>query len=199
MAWAQVRDLGAISPASEGNLSPRDCTEIAHLRPGHLEALLSGGARRACRGDIGHGRVRSDSTTWPSTVVVGAWGFEGLLRQYEHTSQNAPRCTHAPSTTVLDHFVESERTRPLWIPPVRALRPPPDSNASRWPGCRYAISAQSRGARFPLDAGEIASRLQIRHQAKCSRNRVTELAEYTAEILGTAGFVPIRQNGRVQW
>ena len=54
-------------------------------------------------------------------------------------------------------------------------------------------------ARFDLDAGEIASRLQIRHQAKCSRNRVTELAEYTAEILGTAGFVPIRQNGRVRW
>ena len=37
VAWGQVRNLGAISPASEGNLAPRDCAEIAHLHPGHLE------------------------------------------------------------------------------------------------------------------------------------------------------------------
>ena len=122
----------------------RDCAEIVQLPLGCLQVQLSDGARATHHGGIGNGRVCSDSTKWPSTVVINAWVFEGLLRQYEHTSQNAPRCTHAPSTTLLDHFVESEQTRPLWISPVRALRPPSDGNASRWPGRRCTISAQSR-------------------------------------------------------
>ena len=65
------------------------------MQLGHLQVQLSVGARAAHHGGIGNGRVRSDSTKWPSTVVVGAWVFEGLLRQLAHTRQNAPSCTHA--------------------------------------------------------------------------------------------------------
>ena len=79
MAWVQVHDLGAISPASKGNLVPRDCAEIAHPHPGHLEALPSSGARAACHGGIGNGRVCSDSTKWSSTVVLGAWVHLGAF------------------------------------------------------------------------------------------------------------------------
>ena len=43
-------------------------------------------------------------------------------------------------------------------------------------------------ARFDLDAGEIASRLQIRHHAKYRRNRVTERAEHATEISRLPGF-----------
>ena len=56
MAWVQVRDLGAISLASKGNLASRDCAEIAHMHPGHLEALLSVRGRRAWTGDIHNAR-----------------------------------------------------------------------------------------------------------------------------------------------
>ena len=56
MAWVHVRDLGTISPASKGNLAPRDFAEIAYEHPGHLGALPSDGARRALIGDIQNGR-----------------------------------------------------------------------------------------------------------------------------------------------
>ena len=136
----------------------RDCAEIAQLPLGCLQVQPGDGARTAHHGSIKNGGVRSDSTKWPSTVVVDAWVFEGLLRQLAHTSRNAPRCTHAPITTVLGHFVESERTRPFLVSPRHSLQAPLDGKASRWPECGCAISAQSRGGRFPLDAGEIAPR-----------------------------------------
>ena len=165
MAWTQVHDLGAISPASKGNLAPRDCAEIAHLHPGHLEALPSDGGRRARTGGIQNGRVCSDSTKWSSTVVLGAWVHLGAFWLVCSYCRKSPSNTHAPITTVLGHFVESERTRPFPMPPWHALRAPPDCNASEWPGCGCAISAQSRGARFPLDAGEIAPRSRTCTQA----------------------------------
>ena len=114
------------------------------MHPGHLQVQLSDGACRVHRGDIGNGRVRSDSTKWPSTVVVGAWVFEGLLRQLAHTRQNAPRYTHVPITTVLDHFVESEQTRPCPISPRCTLQAPLLSWTCRCPGCICTISLQSR-------------------------------------------------------
>ena len=56
MTWVQVCDLGAISPASKGNLAPRDRAEIAYLHPEHLEALQSGGGRKAHIGDSHNAR-----------------------------------------------------------------------------------------------------------------------------------------------
>ena len=158
MASDQVHDLGTISRASKGNLAPRDCAEIAHPHPGHLEALPSNETRRGCHGDIQNGRVRSDSTKWSSMVVIGAWVHLGAFRLVCASCRKSPSNTHALSTTILGHFVESERTRPFPISPWHALRAPLDGKASRWPECWCAISAQSRGARFPLDASEIAPR-----------------------------------------
>ena len=68
-----------------------------------------------------------------------------------------------------------------------------------WPGGGSAISPQSRCARFDLDAGEIASRLQIHYQAKYSRSRVAEGAEHTTEISGLPGFGRRRRSRRVRW
>ena len=76
-----------------------------------------------------------------------------------------PSNTHASTTTVLGHFVESERTRPFPIPPRHDLRAPPDGNASRWPGCRCAISAQSRLHLKGISHLEIALRSRTRTQA----------------------------------
>ena len=58
---------------------------------------------------------------------------------------------------------------------------------------------RSQCARFNEDAGEIASRLQIRHQATCRLNRVTERAEHATEISGLPGFGRRRRSGRERW
>ena len=129
---------------------------------------------------------------------VDAWVFEGFLRQLAHTRQNAPRCTHAPTTTVLGHFVESERTRPFPISPWHSLQAPLDGKASRWLGCGCAISAQSRGGRFPLDAGEIAPRSRACTQAIQRRFTVTEGAEHATEISTTPGMAGWRRSQR-EW
>ena len=162
------------------------------MQPGHPPVQLKGEARRGCHGDIGNGRVCCDSTKWPSMVVVGTWAFEGLLRQLAHARQNAPRCTHAPSTTVLGLFVESERTRPFPISQWHTLRVPPNGNASRWPGCGCAISAQSRLHLKGISHLEIAFRLRIRYQAAQWYGRVAERAEHATERSETVGISPIR-------
>ena len=165
MAWVQVHDLGAISPASKGNLVPRDCAEIAHPHPGHLEALPSSGARAACHGGIGNGRVCSDSTKWSSTVVLGAWVHLGAFWRVCANCRISASNTHASTTTVLGHFVESERTRPFPIPPWHALRAPSDNNASRWSAFGCAISAQSRLHLKGISHLEIAPRSRTCAQA----------------------------------
>ena len=142
MAWVRVRDLGAISPASKGNLPPRDCAEIAHPHPSHLEALPSNGACRECHGDIGNGRVRSDSTKWPSTVVIGAWVHLALERfgaraQVAVKAPQTPMCQPPPYSATL-----SNRNKPGRFRYLRgilcALRP------SVAPVGDQAASAQSR-------------------------------------------------------
>ena len=95
----RVRDLCAISPSSKGNLAPRDCAEIAHPHPGHLEALPSGVARRACHGGIGNGGVRSDSTKWPSMVVTGAWVHLGAFCRFGKFWRVCANCRKSPSNT----------------------------------------------------------------------------------------------------
>ena len=70
MAWVQVRDLDKISPASKGNLAPRDCIEIAHLHAGHLEALPPGGGRRSWTGDIHNARDGYEAVNCESMAVV---------------------------------------------------------------------------------------------------------------------------------
>ena len=62
VTWVQVCNLGAISPASKVNLTPRDRAEIAYLDPGHPEALQAGGGRRALHGDIRNARDRWAAT-----------------------------------------------------------------------------------------------------------------------------------------
>ena len=79
MTWVQVRDLGEISRCEIIFRCRRDCVEIAHLHPGHLEALPSGGGRRPRTRGIHNGRVCSDSTKWSSTVVLGAWVHLGAF------------------------------------------------------------------------------------------------------------------------
>ena len=87
----------------------------------------------------------------------------------------------------------------MWISPWHDLRSPPDCNASGWPGCGCAISAQSRGGRFALDAGDIAFRLRIRYQAAYRRNRVAGRAKHATEISRTPGFGRRRRTGRERW
>ena len=139
-----MRDLDTISRCEIPFRCRRDCAEIAQPNPGHLEALPSDGARRAYRGGIGNGRVRSDSTKWPSTVVLDAWVHLGAFWRVCASCRKSPSNTHAPTTTVLGHFVESERTRPFPISPRCTLQAPSLSWTCRCPGCICTISPQSR-------------------------------------------------------
>ena len=141
MAWVQVHDLGAISPASKGNLAPRDCAEIAHPHPGHLEALPSGGARAACHGGIGNGRVCSDSTKWSSTVVLGAWVHLGAFWRVCANCRISASNTHAStpppySTTLSNRNKPGHSQHPRGV--LRALR------HSVGPVGDQAAAAQSR-------------------------------------------------------
>ena len=72
-------------------------------------------------------------------------------------------------------------------------------NASGWPGYRYAISARSRGGRFPLDAGEIVPRLRTCTQATQRRYTVADRAEHATEISGLPGFDRWRRSRRERW
>ena len=115
--------LGAISRCEIPFRCRRDCAEIAHLHPGHLEALPSGGARRSCRGGIGNGRVRSDSTKWPSTVVVDAWVFEGNMSTRAKTLQDALMRQAPPYSATLSNRNKPGHSRYL-RGVLRALRHP---------------------------------------------------------------------------
>ena len=156
MAWTLVRDLGAISRCEIPFGCTRDCAEIVHLVRGHREALPPHGACRACNGDIRNGRVCSDSTKWPSTVVIGAWVHLGAFWLVCASCRKSRSNTHAPITTILGHFVESEQTRPFRISPLHALHAPCNGNASQWPRTRCTISAQSRYHEIQTVSSEIA-------------------------------------------
>ena len=129
----------------------------------------------------------------------GSWGI-GFIRRFSlessYARETGPYEPYAPTTTVLAQFVASYRTRAFLISPRHALRAPLLGCAYRWPGDGSAISRQSRCARFNLDAGEIASRLQIRHQVTYRRSRVAERAEHAPEISGLPGFGRWRRSRR---
>ena len=113
---------------------------------------------------------------------------------------NIERCSPRMSYgAILAQFVASYRTRAFRVSPWHALRAPLLGCAYRWPGNGSAISRQSRCARFNLDAGEIASRLQIRHQVTYRRSRVAERAEHAPEISGLPGFGRWRRSRRERW
>ena len=79
MTWAQVRDLGAISRCEIPFGCRRDCAEIAHLHPGHLEALKCGGGCRACRRGIQNARDGWVATISARMAAFAAWGPHGPL------------------------------------------------------------------------------------------------------------------------
>ena len=110
--------------------------------------------------------------------------------------RKSPSNTHAPTTTVLGHFVESERTRPFPIPPWHALRVPLDNNAPRWPGRRCAISAQSRLHPKGISHLEIAPRSLTCTQAIQRRYNLVEGAEHASEISTTPGMAMRRRTER---
>ena len=125
--------------------------------------------------------------------MFGAWGSEAKIARDE------PFEPHAPNTTALTQFVATYRTRATLISPWHALRAPTLSRTTRWPGTGFAISAQSRGARFPLDAGEMAPRSCTCAQAIGRRYHLTERTEHATEISGLPGFGRRRRSGRERW
>ena len=76
MAWVQVRDLGAISPASKVNLAPRDRAQIAYLGPSHLKALQASGGRKARFGDVQNARDGWVATISARMALFGVWEFQ---------------------------------------------------------------------------------------------------------------------------
>ena len=83
MAWVRVRDLGAISSASKGNLAPRDCIYVADPLPGRPVVRESGGARRACHGEIRNGRDQPHSLMWSRLALCGARGSGSFSHAFE--------------------------------------------------------------------------------------------------------------------
>ena len=136
---------------------------------------------------------------WARTAAYDAWASNGPSRAFALPGHETPFEAHASYGTVLAQIVASYQTRAVRISPGCALHAPLSGCAYGWPGGGFAISPQSRCARFDLDAGEIASRLQIRHQATHRRNRIAERAEHALEISRTPGFDRRRRTGRERW
>ena len=126
-------------------------------------------------------------------------GSHGTSRAFKLASHETPFEAHASYAAVLAQIIASYRTRAAQVSPWCALRAQLLGCDYTCPGNGFAISPQSRGARFDLDAGEIASRLQIRHQTAYRRNRVAGCAEHTMEISGLPGFDRRRRTGRERW
>ena len=80
--------------------------------------------------------------------------------------------------------------------PRHALRAPPDGNASGWPGCGCAISAQSRLHLKGISHLEIAPRSRTWTQATQRRCKLAEVAEHSTEISGTPGIAGRRRTER---
>ena len=106
MAWVQVRDLVAISRCEIPFRCRRDCAEIAHLHPGHLEAFPSGGARVAYHGNIRNGRDQPDSLRWSRMALCGVRGsgsfshaFELIAAKTVHLGSMRHRAPYATTST----------------------------------------------------------------------------------------------------
>ena len=204
MTWVQVCDLGAISTDSRCEIHfyfrcRRDCAEIAYLHPGHLEALQAGGGRRAPHGDIRNARDRWVATISARMAVFTARGLHGSLGALARTSSKRAWNSHAPHAAIFAEIVATQPSRALWISPRHSLCPPLDCNFSRWPGCRYAISAQSRLHLKGISHLEIAPRLRTCTQATQRRYTVADRAEHATEISGLPGFDRWRRSRRERW
>ena len=144
MLWVQVRNLCAISRCEIPFRCRRDRAEIAYLDPSHPEALQAGGGRRALPGDIHNARDGWVATISARIAAFAAWDFQARFELVRARAPSEPCRPRAANTAILAEIVATQRSRAFRISPWRALRPPLDCNASRWPGCGCAIAAQSR-------------------------------------------------------
>ena len=94
---------------------PRDCAQIAHLHPGHPEALQCNGGRRALPGDIQNARDCLVATNSARMAAFGAWlGSTWLARRPHANVERAPKRawnSRAPNAAILAEFVATQQPR----------------------------------------------------------------------------------------
>ena len=120
---------------------PRDCAQIAHLHPGHPEALqcVAEGVEHSPEisrtpGIAGWRRTQQEWQHLAHGNSKPVWGSFARGRRASHVDPMRQRLPFS----ILAEFVATQQSRAFWISPGSALRPPPHCNASGWPGCRCA-------------------------------------------------------------
>ena len=84
-------------------------------------------------------------------AAFAAWGLHGSLGALARTSSKRAWNSRAPHAAILAEIVATQRSRAFCISPWSALRPPPDCNASGWPG-----GAGTRSGRDLAISGDIS-------------------------------------------